>query len=119
MSLVAVILALMSIQGYYNLTHQWSIMGEFSNYPLEQVVEWINHKTPKGTSTLFCNLPKSLAIKINCKMKLNFSDNIELKISRFSDAVFAGPMPTMATVKLCTHRPIVNHPHYEDAGLRY
>ncbi|XP_046580425.1 probable C-mannosyltransferase DPY19L1 [Haliotis rubra] len=80
-AVLAVVLAGMAYTGIQNLQQQWSIMGEFSNYPMEDLVDWINDNTPKN-------------------------------------AVFAGPMPTMATIKLCTHRPIVNHPHYEDAGLR-
>lgn len=80
-AILTVLLGCMCIQGLANLQHQWSILGEFSNMPLEELVEWIKANTKKN-------------------------------------AVFAGPMPTMATVKLCTNRPIVNHPHYEDAGLR-
>ncbi|KAI0208676.1 putative C-mannosyltransferase DPY19L1 [Lamellibrachia satsuma] len=80
-AIIAAIVATMSFQGAANLSHQRSIVGEFSNPPLEELVEWINVKLPPN-------------------------------------AVFAGPMPTMATIKLCTGRPIVDHPHYEDAELR-
>ncbi|XP_062425533.1 probable C-mannosyltransferase DPY19L1 isoform X2 [Rhea pennata] len=79
--LVFAILALMTIEGSSNLQTQWNIMGEFSNLPQEELLEWI-------------------------------------KVNTRPDAVFAGAMPTMASVKLSTLRPIVNHPHYEDAGLR-
>ncbi|XP_006510490.1 probable C-mannosyltransferase DPY19L2 isoform X1 [Mus musculus] len=75
------ILTMMSIQGCANLHNQWSIMGEFTNLPQEELIHWIKHSTRP-------------------------------------DAVFAGAMPTMASIKLSTLRPIVNHPHYEDADLR-
>ncbi|NXT46517.1 D19L1 mannosyltransferase, partial [Pluvianellus socialis] len=80
-TLVFAMLALMAIEGSANLQTQWNIMGEFSNLPQEELLEWI-------------------------------------KVNTRQDAVFAGAMPTMASVKLSTLRPIVNHPHYEDAGLR-
>ncbi|XP_052610981.1 probable C-mannosyltransferase DPY19L2 isoform X5 [Peromyscus californicus insignis] len=75
------ILTIMSIQGCANLHNQWSIMGEFTNLPQEELIHWIKHNTRP-------------------------------------DAVFAGAMPTMASIKLSTLHPIVNHPHYEDADLR-
>ncbi|XP_072028845.1 protein C-mannosyl-transferase DPY19L1-like [Amphiura filiformis] len=80
-AVLAGMLALMSIGGIANLRHQWSIQGDFSNAPQEEMLEWVKANVPQ-------------------------------------DAVFAGPMPTMATIKLSTLRPIVNHPHYEDVGLR-
>ncbi|XP_039973604.1 dpy-19-like 1, like [Xiphias gladius] len=78
---VFAIMAVMAIQGVANLQAQWAIIGEFSNLPQEELLDWIQDRTPP-------------------------------------DSVFAGAMPTMASVKLSTGRPIVNHPHYEDAGLR-
>ncbi|XP_068615314.1 dpy-19-like 1, like [Brachionichthys hirsutus] len=78
---VLALVAAMAVQGVANLQVQWANIGEFSNLPQEELLDWIQENAPP-------------------------------------DAVFAGAMPTMASVKLSTGRPIVNHPHYEDAGLR-
>ncbi|XP_048117426.1 dpy-19-like 1, like isoform X1 [Alosa alosa] len=75
------IISIMAVQGAANLQGQWGIMGEFSNLPQEELLDWVSSNTGPND-------------------------------------VFAGAMPTMASVKLSTGRPIVNHPHYEDAGLR-
>ncbi|XP_021110217.1 probable C-mannosyltransferase DPY19L2 isoform X1 [Heterocephalus glaber] len=80
-SVIFGILTVMSIQGCANLRNQWSIRGEFTNLPQEELLQWIKYNTRP-------------------------------------DAVFAGTMQTMASIKLSTLHPIVNHPHYEDADLR-
>ena len=49
-AIVAGLLACMAFSGSANIKHEMSIMGEFNNYPQEELIEWINEKTPKGLS---------------------------------------------------------------------
>lgn len=39
------ILSIMAMQGAANLQAQWGIMGEFSNLPQEQLLDWIRDNT--------------------------------------------------------------------------
>ena len=53
-ALVGAVMAAATVQGLSNLKHQWSILGEFSNIPQEQLVEWINRETPSGEQFMQC-----------------------------------------------------------------
>jgi len=82
-SMLALLVAGMTVQGLANIKEQRNIIGEYSNYDMEELVEWIKRDLPDDGS-----------------------------------ASMGGPMPVMANLLLSTGRPVVNHPHYEDAGLR-
>lgn len=47
-AVVFAVLAAMSIQGSANLQTQWNIVGEFSNLPQEELIEWIRYSTKPG-----------------------------------------------------------------------
>ena len=47
-AVIAVLLGIMSIGGIANLRHQWSIVGDFSNAPQEELLEWVIANMPKG-----------------------------------------------------------------------
>lgn len=42
------VMALMAVQGVANLQAQWAIIGEFSNLPQEELLDWIQENTPPG-----------------------------------------------------------------------
>lgn len=50
------ILTMMSIQGCANLHYQWSIMGEFTNLPQEELIHWIRYNTRPGKLLYIYNI---------------------------------------------------------------
>lgn len=43
--MVFALMALMMVQGVANLQAQWGIIGEFSNLPQEELLDWIQENT--------------------------------------------------------------------------
>eukprot|EP00058_Branchiostoma_floridae_P007992 XP_002593480.1 hypothetical protein BRAFLDRAFT_70739 [Branchiostoma floridae] len=66
-------------------------------------------------------LPSTLE-ELNLLKEFHDPDTVQLmewiKKETPRSAAFTGSMQLMAGVKLCTGRPITNHPHYEDRDLR-
>jgi len=49
-AIVAIVIAMMSVQGISNLQYQWGISGQYLNIPMEQLFDWVNKTTPPGES---------------------------------------------------------------------
>ena len=45
---VFAVMAAMAVQGVANLQAQWGIIGEFSNLPQEELLDWIQDNTRPG-----------------------------------------------------------------------
>lgn len=45
---VFVVMAVMAVYGVANLRAQWGIIGEFSNLPQEELLDWIQDNTRPG-----------------------------------------------------------------------
>lgn len=56
-------------------------------------------------------------MRLNCDKELSFLVCYRSNVPK--GAAFTGSMQLLAGVKLCTGRPITNHPHYEDKHLRF
>ena len=49
-TIIAVLIAIMSVEGVANLTKQYEILGEYNDYPMENLINWINLNTPFKSS---------------------------------------------------------------------
>lgn len=47
-AVVVAVLGMMAVQGVANLQAQWAIIGEFSNLPQEELLDWIQENTRPG-----------------------------------------------------------------------
>lgn len=47
-AVVVLVVAMMAVQGVANLQAQWAIIGEFSNLPQEELLDWIQENTRTG-----------------------------------------------------------------------
>lgn len=89
----------------------------------EVVVQIARHLTSAAVLALLLAIALPPALKELEDLKEFWDpDTVELmewiKKSTPTMAAFSGSMQLMAGVKLCTGRPITNHPHYEDKDLR-
>jgi len=63
---LAVIVGLMSVEGWSNLQRQWNIAGEYQNVPTEQLMNWINENT----------LPRQFTISLSALLLVSFIENL-------------------------------------------
>ncbi|XP_035692785.1 probable C-mannosyltransferase DPY19L3 [Branchiostoma floridae] len=102
----------------------WKILLKKLHVDLsESKVHLCRHVVTAGIlAMLFAVALPSTLEELNLLKEFHDPDTVQLmewiKKETPRSAAFTGSMQLMAGVKLCTGRPITNHPHYEDRDLR-
>ncbi|XP_063836782.1 protein C-mannosyl-transferase DPY19L1 [Ostrinia nubilalis] len=112
---------------FENVNKETSYVGQFSDPPLEELLQWISKYT-EPSSAFAGSMPLMAAVMLSTRRPVVTHPHYEHHdasllqwVSKHTEpsSAFAGSMPLMAAVMLSTRRPIVTHPHYEhhDASL--
>lgn len=70
---VFVLLALMAIQGVANLHAQWAIIGEFSNLPQEELLDWIQENAEPSESPPIVRVTENWELNLQTQLHLTTS----------------------------------------------
>ncbi|KAI9515404.1 hypothetical protein NQZ68_026138 [Dissostichus eleginoides] len=94
------VMAIMAVQGVANMQAQWAIIGEFSNMPQEELLDWIQENTPPD-SVFSGAMPTMASVKLSTGWLIWTGESNFFHHAAFASAVPPGRPPETLYFDLC------------------